>query len=426
MVQNALTLYDKIQDASAFLETAGRDIAASKIFGDLTVSQGKIFAWECSVRRTPPLSLAIDYHLMFNRLTMKAEAMLSKFHEKGGISEEISRTPDRAEIKLTSNGHTSTYSLTWEDAQGESFPYETKGTTEDKIIDAITAWKAGTRGAKQPALKTKYKTPRSRMQMLWARLVSDAIRAKMPEVNSGRYTPEEFDDGDDDEPQAGGDGQNVIDVPFEVKPEAKATETKPANGQHAEKPTDSLAGAVPAMQGTIADDPTSDKGNACLATPAQVSSICAAMNTLGMTSEQRGKALAKRGVVEVPALSFSQATELLGTLNAKVDANRKAALDAANGRTTDKPLLQETVAQAVVNRDVSGPATDVQVAAAKDLLTEMEQTSPGATARFVKSFKESGREKLADMTGQEIDALIEQLKTKNLEKFFAESLKPKN
>ena len=42
--------------------------------------------------------------------------------------------------------------------------------------------------------KDNWATPRSRMQMLWARVVSDGVRTMAPEICSGIYTPEETAD----------------------------------------------------------------------------------------------------------------------------------------------------------------------------------------------------------------------------------------
>lgn len=431
MVQNALTIYQKMPDPLAAIQSLGRDIAVSRVMGEITVGMGNVLAMECLSRGIPPLTLAEKYNVIFGKLSMKAEAMIGEFHERGGRSKILSRTPELVSIELEYNGDKQTFSLSWAESEQESFPYEIKkGTTEDQVIEKIIAWKAGSRGAKQPELKTKYKTPRSRTQMLWARLVSDAVRAMMPEVNSGRYTPEEYDGGGDDEisGQMGGDGQDAVDVPFEVvkpevKAEAKPKAAKPAstngNGSHAEKPTD----PQPAASSTPLADPASDKGDACLATPEQVASICGAMNTLGMSSEQRGKALAKRNSNTVDGLSYAAASELLSALNAKIDANRKAALDGASGRTaTSEP----TPVVETPRPDDGTLCSDVQVATVKQLLSEIEQVSPGFNQSFKSKFWASGREKIAELTAVECDALIEQLKLKNLEKFFAEQLKPKN
>lgn len=421
-----LTVYDKITDAGSFIKTMGREIAASKMFGDLTTSQGEVFALECAARRMPPLMLAEKYHVIFGKLSMKAEAMLGEFHERGGKSRIVSRTPELVAIELELNGSKQQFSLSWAEAEQESFPYATpKGVTEDAVIEKIIAWKSGKRGASQPELKTKYKTPRSRTQMLWARLVSDAVRAMMPEVNSGRYTPEEFDGGDE-EPEAGSDGGQVIDGEFTVVPEAKpgAATGKPenGNGQHVEPETAATA--------TASTTATESPADTCLATPDQVTSICAAMNQLGMPDELRGKALAKRGVNEIPKLSHAQAAELLANLNAKIDQRRQAALDAANGRTatpaTSEQPANPAAEQPALRPDDGTLCSEVQVATVKQLVAEIHQTDPKFGPRFKELLFASGRKVVAEFTAVQCDALIEQLKKKNLEAFFAESLKPKN
>ena len=43
-------------------------------------------------------------------------------------------------------------------------------------------------------MKPKYRTNRSRMQMIWARCVSDGVRVVCPAACQGVYTPEETED----------------------------------------------------------------------------------------------------------------------------------------------------------------------------------------------------------------------------------------
>jgi len=50
--------------------------------------------------------------------------------------------------------------------------------------------------SKNDELKFNWSTPRKRKQMLWARLVSDVVRAIAPQVVKGIYTPEEVADFD--------------------------------------------------------------------------------------------------------------------------------------------------------------------------------------------------------------------------------------
>lgn len=430
MSSTALTIYDKITDPASFVKAMGREIASSKMFGELTVSQGEVFALECAARRMPPLMLAEKYHVIFGKLSMKAEAMLGEFHARGGKSKIIDRTADLVAIQLELGDNKQVFSLSWEEAQGESFCYEIKkGESEDKVIEKIIAWKAGARGAKQPDLKTKYKTPRSRTQMLWARLVSDAVRAMMPEVNSGRYTPEEFDGGDD-EPQAG-QGE-IVDAEYEVKPEAvskpasngngNANGSTNGNGSHRETVTaEQHAASKQAEAATQTQTGT-------LASESQVANICGRMNELGMTSEARGKVLAKRGVNTVNALSADQAVEMLANLDAAIQKKRQAAFDVTSGRVASTQVAPETAAapaQPVTPAiDPDEPCTEVQVQQVKQLLGEINQTDPGFAKGFQERYWATGREKVAELHYAEAEELIHALKGKNLESFFENSLQP--
>lgn len=103
---------------------------------------------------------------------MKADAMLAQFHKLGGKSIINVRTPEEASVTLKYEGVENGFKFTFEEAKKEKFPYKKDGIT----------------------LKDNWSTPRMRMQMLWARVVSDGIRAICPQVNYGRYTPEEIQD----------------------------------------------------------------------------------------------------------------------------------------------------------------------------------------------------------------------------------------
>lgn len=135
---------------------------------------------------------------------MKADAMLAEFIMLGGKHEVLARDHEKASIKLTINKQTQTFTLTWEEAKKEPFVYEGK---EADVVAAITAGKTDAL-----RLKPKYATPRSRTQMLWARVVSDGVRAMAPTVVAGYYAPEEI----------GGD---------EIEGEIVAVNGKPTNGK---------------------------------------------------------------------------------------------------------------------------------------------------------------------------------------------------
>lgn len=184
LVDRPPAIYDQATDPAAFIREIGEAIHRSGIFGTETPSQGHVLALECAARRIPPLSLAERYHMIKGKLSMKADAMLGEFHQIGGRHRIVRRTPEWASIELTLAGQTEKFSCSWKDAQEEPFVYM------GKEADVIAKMEAG----KPPAIKPKYATPRSRMQMLWARVVSDGVRAMAPGILSGHYTPEEITD----------------------------------------------------------------------------------------------------------------------------------------------------------------------------------------------------------------------------------------
>jgi hypothetical protein len=187
MTTSELIVYDQVGDPNEFIKTLGLAILHSEMFGCNNASQGAVLALECMARRVPPMTLAERYHIIHGRLSMRADAMLADFRTKcGGSHRVIERTPNVAHIELTVGKESRSFSLTWEDARHEPFAYVGK---EASIIDKIQ------RGLwKELMMKPKYATPRSRCQMLWARVVSDGVRAMAPEVVAGYYTPEEIDD----------------------------------------------------------------------------------------------------------------------------------------------------------------------------------------------------------------------------------------
>ena len=182
-----LIVYDRMENPADFVKQMGLAILHSEMFGCTNASQGAVLALECMTRRVPPMTLAERYHIIHGRLSMRADAMLADFRAKcGGSHRIIERTADAAEIELTAGGESHRFRLTWEDAKGEPFVYVGK---ESIVLEKIQQgrWK-------DLMVKAKYATPRARSQMLWARVVSDGVRAMAPEVVAGFYTPEEMDD----------------------------------------------------------------------------------------------------------------------------------------------------------------------------------------------------------------------------------------
>lgn len=372
-----LSIYDRITDPMVAVKQLGHSISASKIFGSLTPTQGEVLALDCLARRVPPLMLAERYHLIHDRLSMKAEAMSAGFEDRGGKCQLIERTPDRVALRLIKDGVAQEFSLTWQEALQEPFVYEAgKGVTEAKVIEMIEA-------GNPPPLKPKYRTPRSRMQMLWARLVSDSVRAVDPGVVCGTYTPEEIDDLPENgakSPQAApaavsepAEGE-VVDAEFEVTDD-------PAKGEK-------LSGMVP------------------MCSAAESSRIKELWGELGVTPEARTKQLHSRGVDAVRSLTSTEAQELIGKLQAVLDKRK----------STDEP--SEPKADPAPAEPKSGLSDIAIVVEIRERLKAVEQAHPGSAAKVKAKLLASGLSKLDQLGRSDALNLLNALKGSDLEKYL--------
>lgn len=365
-----LTIYDRFPDGMAAVKQLGHAIAASQMFGAQTPAQGEVFALECLARRIPPLMLAENYHVIFGKLSMKAEAMLARFEELGGKYRVIERTADRAAIELIRDGQKQVFSLTWAEAQQEPFVYEAgKGVKEAEVI-ALIAKKT------PPPLKAKYATPRARTQMLWARVVSDGVRTMNPGVVSGTYTPEEvldFSENAGKAAPAGANGQTDEIIDGEI---VEAPETGKTAAEEAPLPA--------AAQSESANGATSG-----MATAGQSSTIKELFGQLGVSPEKRTEILAKRGAATVRNLTYEQADELIKALDKKLDA-RNAASQADPSKS---PLSDEAIAAQI-----------------RELFKQVEQTHPGTMALFKAKMAERKVAKIDHLKREDKLSLLSALK----------------
>ncbi len=150
-----------------FVPLLGEWIVGSGFCGCTKKEQGSVLALELISAGKAPLWLASRYHIISGKISLKADAMLALFRERGGRVKWIKFDNDAAQADFTIEGQTSTISYTASDA------------TRAKLLpprNAESGW------AKHPA------------EMLRARLISKAIRMVCPEVCAGIYTPEEVED----------------------------------------------------------------------------------------------------------------------------------------------------------------------------------------------------------------------------------------
>lgn len=379
--------YDKIGNTLDFIKHIGQQIALSKMFGCESVAQGEVMALECLARRMPPMSMAERYNIIFGRLSLKAEAMLADFRsEIGGEFEIVERSADRAAIRLTRKGKEFFGDFTWKQAQDEPFIYKKpKGMDEDGVAEVLIN---GDRTKLK--LKEKYATPRSRMQMLWARVVSDSVGAFAPEIRVRGYTPEEISDFD------GADHELPSD----------SNGNGNGNGNGVSQPTvvTSVVTESPAATSAVPTTTTPATSTPEYATAVQVSKIVDLLVQLGATHEQQQAVMAKRGVQAWRSLLFEQAADLIGKLEAQAE----------------KSKVPATATQVVVNRS---PCLQQQIDDVKNVIREIAQTGdPNIALAIQGRLSQSGLVRLSDLTISECDQLLQALRLKNIEQFFQSSL----
>ena len=300
------SVYDRAGDVGTMLKAVGAAIHNSGMFGCETPSQGYVLALECAARRQPPLQLAERYHLIKGKLSMKADAMLGEFRAAGGEHEIVSRTPDEAAIKLAINGHSAVFRLTWSEASQEPFVYSGK---EDAVIDKLAAGKSG-----ELKVKPKYATPRSRAQMLWARVVSDGVRAMAPEIISGHYTPEEIGDFT---------GATIPDAEYSTIDDAPEPVT-PAAGHGNGQPQEAASpdNATTAPEPTPAEPepaPANDTPQGGNATPEQIEEAKRLVAELQVPREKLAAMFQRIGVAKVSDLPHEHCEGLLQILRKERD-----------------------------------------------------------------------------------------------------------
>ena len=171
---------------AADLQWYGQMAAASQMFGAITPPEGVMICGICHQTGISWLEFAETFNIMHHRISKRTDAILADFQERGGVCEIVSRTDEKAEAKFTFGKTKYTSTVKWDDCLTEPFIYQGK---EEAIVNSIAA-----NNTAALVMKPKYRTKRSRMQMMWARCVSDGVRVVCPAACQGVYTPEEVED----------------------------------------------------------------------------------------------------------------------------------------------------------------------------------------------------------------------------------------
>lgn len=194
-----------IANMSEFLSLA-QEFEKSGMFGCTQPGQGAVLLSTCMTDRISPIEFIRTYHLIEGKPAMRADAMLAKFTQQGGKYKILSFTEDKAAAVFNFGDNEITMSMTMKEAEAAGLTHSKAGKIKDN-------WKSFPR------------------QMLWARVVSSAIRLVAPGIVAGVYTPEEVQDFDKAaaiEPSAIRVDAKEVELPVEPKPAAPAPKDESA------------------------------------------------------------------------------------------------------------------------------------------------------------------------------------------------------
>lgn len=308
---SAIAIYEK-QETIPFLDRMRTPIASMVA---CTPDQADTVMLTCMLEGLTPMDFMRKYHMVQGKPTMKADAMLATFRlQYGGKHKVVARTPERAAIVL-------------EDKDGETFEAELTLEELNQSRWPWVDWKAD-----KKVYKDNYATPLDRKTMLWARLVSDSIRAFCPEINNGIYTPEEIEDVTD---RPAKNPSTPAKTAMELAQEAaalpaNATEFDPVKLEAEAKPVEDVEDA----DFEVTTGPPEEKATPAPAAPVTqaegpsisqrtMQRILDAWALLGVSDEDQRKQLAKRGAAMVAELKEPDAVDLADRLEAMRDAKAK-------------------------------------------------------------------------------------------------------
>jgi hypothetical protein len=154
------------------LAQAGQFLAASGIFGIKNAAAGFCVAATCHQQGISLMEFRRTYHMTDEGPSMRADAMAAEFRNRGGRYEIVENSTERAAARFEFEDQDIEFSYSMDDARRTGDCFKGDGKT------------------------LKHNWLKRPEDMLWARMVSRAVRRLCPEINSGLYAPEEMADGD--------------------------------------------------------------------------------------------------------------------------------------------------------------------------------------------------------------------------------------
>lgn len=283
-----VAVYDRIADP---IEASNQLAKAAASMLGAPPEQGPAIALHALCEGLTLVEMRRRYHWISGAPSKRADAMLAEFRMNHGGKYEIhARTPELAHATFTAaDGSKYEAQLSIEDLNASRFPWKD--------------WKDHAKG-----YKDNYATPLDRKAMLWARMVSDALRVVCPELVAGVYTPEELRDTVDAPPRAEATGPTID----EMMRQAQAADVVDAEEAVVDA-VDAEFIAEPAAAPVAEPEDPSAPGTV---SQRQADRIDALFTELGIPHEKQVEALAKRQASVVRNLSSDDAQGLIDRLEA--------------------------------------------------------------------------------------------------------------
>jgi hypothetical protein len=287
-VSNELALYGKCDSFEEMMKM-GDLIAKSGMCGATNAQQGAVILMTCIGQGITPGEFGRLYHVIQGRPAMRADAMAAEYRKAGGKYKILQNDQDGASVELTCDDNKMVFSLAWEQAQKEMWPWT---------------------GKDRKTLKDNWSTPEGRAAMMWARVISRGVRRMMPEIVAGTYTPEEMEDI----PQK------------EVKPKVSDEDFKAAQERlKKQKPDDLVVDQVVSAEVTTnepeapakppAEEPRNEVEEAFESiTPTQIDRIKNLYETIPVPADKQAAALERRKIKSLDEIGHEDAKDMIARL----------------------------------------------------------------------------------------------------------------
>ena len=195
----------------ADLIRAGEAVAQSGMFGVTNAGAGMVVVATCQSQGISLMEFARMYHIIDGKPSMRADAMLAEFRKRGGRYRIIENIVSRAAAAFEFEGVKIEFAVTIDDAKRTGDAFKKDGST----------------------LKHNYEHRAD--DMLWARMVSKAIRRLCPEIVYGLYSPEET--GDFTQERGGAPNREPVAITVETA-KARQQQSQPQEATIIEPPVD--------------------------------------------------------------------------------------------------------------------------------------------------------------------------------------------